>query len=84
NNGNWHGGYGRHHHGRFFGPAFALGLGAGYYGYDSYYDSYPYDDAYYDGYGYAGDGYYDDNQCYQLQQVHTRHGWRTRRVDVCS
>lgn len=36
--------------------------------YDDYYNDYAYD-------------YNDD--CYQLRRVHTRYGWRWRRIDVC-
>jgi hypothetical protein len=36
----------------------------------------------------AYDGYYNDyaygyDDCYQLRRVHTRYGWRLRRIDVC-
>jgi hypothetical protein len=66
-------------HRRFF-PVFA-GAGLGAYGY--YDDYYPY--GYYD-YPYVGygDGY-SETGCYIVRQrVHTPHGWRLRRVQVCS
>ena len=38
---------------------------------------------YYPGY-YYDDGYYDDGGCYLVKKrVHTRHGWRVRRVEIC-
>ena len=73
----------RHHgfHRRFF-PVF-VGAGLGNYGY--YDDYYPYDYGYYD-YPYAGYGEgYSETGCYIVRQrVHTPHGWRLRRVQVCS
>lgn len=38
---------------------------------------------YYPDYGYDDDYSYDAG-CYQPRQVHTRHGWRWRRVWVCN
>lgn len=70
--GTGHFGHGRHGHYRHFSPFFA-GFGGPYYGYG---DNYYYDD-YADGYPYG-------NNCYELQRVHTRYGWRWQRVDVCS
>jgi hypothetical protein len=58
------------HGGGFRGGGFGVGVGLGLYGY-----GYPY------GYG----GYYEDEGgCYiEQHRVHTRHGWRIRRVEVC-
>ncbi len=65
-------GHGFRHHGfhrRFF-PGFAVGFGP-----YAYYDDYP---SYYDDY------YYNNGGCYIVKQrVHTRYGWRLRRVQVC-
>jgi hypothetical protein len=76
--GHWHGGWhGGHWHGGGWGwgwPAavgFGLGYGAGYYG------------AGYYGAGYYGYGYPYYGGCYRRVQVHTRYGWRWRRVWVC-
>ncbi len=64
-----HFGHGHHHgHFRHFSPFFA-GFGGPYY--DDYYDDY-------------ADGYPYGSNCYELQHVHTRYGWRWQRVDVCS
>ena len=62
------GGFGGFHHGGGFrGGGFGFGL----YGY-------PY------GYPYGYDDYYGDGGCHLvLQRIHTRHGWRIRRVEVC-
>src|SRR6266403_2108096 len=71
--------HGFHHHGRRFAfGAFALGLGYPYASYDDYDYGYPY-------YDYANDDSdYGDGGCYVVQRrVHTRHGWRTRPVQVC-
>ena len=69
-NGGFHGG--GFHRGGFHRRAF-VGFGLGSYG---YYDGY---------YPYAyNDDYYDDGGCYVVRRrVHTRHGWRVRRVEVC-
>jgi hypothetical protein len=40
-----------------------------------------YDDGYYNDYAYDYDDY---DGCYQLRRVHTRYGWRLRRIDVCN
>ena len=64
------------HHRAAFG-AFALGLGYPYASYDDYDYGYPYYDYVY------GDSDYG-NGCYMVERrVHTRHGWRTRPVQVC-
>jgi hypothetical protein len=66
--GGFHGG--GFHGGGFRGARFGLGLGL----YAPY--GYPY-------YGYSGD-YDDEGGCYLVRQrVHTRHGWRIRRVEIC-
>jgi hypothetical protein len=72
--GGGHGGGGFGHGGGFRGGFRGGGLGLGLYGY-----GYPY------GYPYGYDGYYEDEGgCYLVQRrVHTRHGWRIRRVEVC-
>ena len=75
----FHGGFhgGGFHHG-FYGRGFGWGLGFGApyaYGW-----GYPY--GY--GYPYAYGGYADDGGCYLVRRrIHTRHGWRWRRVEVC-
>ena len=47
------------------------GFGFGLYGY-------PY------GYPYGYDDYYGEEGCHLvLQRIHTRHGWRIRRVEIC-
>jgi len=54
--------------------AFGLGVGLGYGLYGPGYYGYPY----YDGY------YADESNCYiERRRVHTRNGWRIRRVEVC-
>lgn len=77
--GGFHGGFasggfhgGGFHRGGFNRRAF-IGFGLGSYG---YYDGY---------YPYAyNDDYYDDGGCYVVRRrVHTRYGWRVRRVEVC-
>src|SRR5258708_2066666 len=70
--------WGRHHGRRFAFGAFALGLGYPYASYDDYDYGYPY-------YDYANDdANYRDGGCYVVKRrVHTRHGWRTRPVQVC-
>jgi hypothetical protein len=42
-----------------------------------FYPSYGYSDYSYNDYGY-------DPGCYQMRQVHTRHGWHWRQVWVCN
>jgi hypothetical protein len=87
--GGWHGGGIGFHHGGIGGPHFVGGFhpgfhrrvfiaGAGYGYYDDYpYDAYP-DQVYDDG------GYVEESSCSLVRQrVHTRHGWRTRAVQVC-
>jgi hypothetical protein len=70
------GGHGGGFHGHFHGGGFFFGPGFGYFG--GY--GYPYWDFPYSSYLYE-----DEPECYQvLRRVHTRHGWRTRRVIVCS
>jgi hypothetical protein len=70
--GGFHGG--GFHGGGFRGAGFGLGLGLGLYAPYGY--GYPY-------YGYSGD-YDDEGGCYLVRQrVHTRHGWRIRRVEIC-
>jgi hypothetical protein len=80
--GGFHGGgfHGGGFRGRGFGfglGGFGLGYGLGYglygpYGYDGY--DYPY-------YGY---GYPDDGGCYvERRRIHTKKGWRIKRVEVC-
>jgi hypothetical protein len=81
--GGFHGGGFRHH--GFFGPRFGWGLGLGFaspyafgWGYPYDYYGYPYR------YPYGYSSYYDDGGCYLTRRrVHTRHGWRWRRVEVC-
>jgi hypothetical protein len=76
--GGFHGG-GFHHRG-FYGRGFGIGLGLGLVAPYAYGWGYPY--GYY-GYPYADSGY-DDGGCYlESRRVHTRHGWRLRRVEVC-
>jgi hypothetical protein len=71
--GGFHGGGFHGFHGRGFGFGAGLGLGYGLYG-PGYYD-----------YPYAYDDSYEDGGCYLVRQrIHTRHGWRIRRVEVCS
>jgi hypothetical protein len=73
------GGHGGGHGGGFGGGGFRgggfRGGGIGYGGYYGY------------GYPFAYGGYYDDDEggCYLVRQrVRTRHGYRIRRVEVCS
>jgi hypothetical protein len=82
--GGFHGGFhgGGFHHRGFYGRGFGIGLGLGLAAPYAYGWGYPYG---YDGYGYpyAYSGY-DDGGCYlERRRVHTRHGWRLRRVEVC-
>jgi hypothetical protein len=66
-----HGGGGGFHVGGFHGGGFrGGGIGFGFYG--------PY-------YPYGYDGYYgDEMNCHLVRQrVHTRQGWRIRRVEIC-
>ncbi|MBI3699641.1 MAG: hypothetical protein HY242_04255 [Afipia sp.] len=86
---------GRPHWRRGFGyGGVALGLAAAPYYYNNYYNNY-YDYPSYDTYVYT-DGYdpYADNGgyyvteqpdpgCYVRRRVHTRYGWRWRRLNVC-
>lgn len=75
--GGFHGG--GFHHGGFGIGAFGLGLGLGYGIYGPYG---PYGYGY--GYPYYGGYYADDGGCYVVRRrVHTRYGWRIRRVEVC-
>ena len=70
---------------RHIGPGLAFGLAAGALaaGAAAAYGPYYYGPGYYPGYYYDG-GYYDEGGCYLVRQrVHTRHGWRVRRVEVC-
>ena len=76
--GGWHGGW---HRGGWGWGLGALGAGAaigyGLYGPYGYY-GYPYYDDYYDG-AYGG-----GSMCYIVRRrVHTVHGWRLRRVEMC-
>jgi hypothetical protein len=69
--GGFHGGFG----GRGFGFGAGLGIGYGLYGPGYYGYGYP---------AYAYDDGYEDGGCYLVRQrVHTRYGWRFRRVEVC-
>lgn len=80
--GGFHGGFhgGGFHHG-FYGRGFGWGLGLGLAAPYAYGWGYPY--GYY-GYPYAYGGYVDDGGCYLVRRrIHTRHGWRWRRVEVC-
>jgi hypothetical protein len=81
--GGGHGGGGGHFGGGHFGGGHFGGGGFRHFGYgfgNPYFYGYPYGYAYYyddDDYGYPS--------CYpQLRRVHTKHGWRTRRVTVCT
>jgi hypothetical protein len=57
------------------------GLGLGFAAPYAYYGwGYPY--GYY-GYPYGYSSYYDDGCYLTRRRVHTRHGWRWRRVEVC-
>jgi hypothetical protein len=70
------GGHGGFHGGGFHGGGFrGGGWGLGFYGPFAY-PVYPfgYDDYYYGG----------EMNCYLVRQrIHTRHGWRVRRVEIC-
>ena len=77
--GGFHGG--GFHGGGFRGRGFGYGLGAFGLGYGLYgpygYDYYPY-------YGYGYEGYADDGGCYiARQRIHTKKGWRIRRIEIC-
>ncbi|WP_438278190.1 hypothetical protein [Nitrobacter sp.] len=80
--GGFHGGFhgGGFGHRGFYRRGFGWGLGLGFAAPFGYYGwGYPYD---YYGYPYGYSSYYDD--CYLTRRrVHTRHGWRWRRVEVC-
>ncbi|WP_292609965.1 hypothetical protein [Nitrobacter sp. 62-13] len=81
--GGFHGGFhggGFGHHG-FYGRGLGWGLGLGFAAPYAYYGwGYPY--GYY-GYPYGYSSYYDDGCYLTRRRVHTRHGWRWRRVEVC-
>ncbi len=64
-------GHGFHHFHHGFFPGVAVGLYPYYVDYDYPYYAYPY--------------FYETGGCYLVRQrVHTRHGWRVRRVEVCT
>ena len=79
--GHWHNGYWRH--GRWYNGGWGYGgYGWGGWGYPDYGWGWGYDPGWWDGdYYYAAPVY---TQCYiRRVHVHTRHGWRWRRVRYC-